>query len=345
MASLQKQSNNRLVNARSGGQIQPVGAAQHFSKPLLHILDHDEMPGDMIKKPMQAALRGQRDVYITRAELELKRAMQSLTFTMRSTVNSISTLTALSLPDIAAPLFWTINALLQEKYEKPNDSSRIQHRNHDARLMFQQLAKLNLTPWSHHLVNYVRADALPNYFLFPLGHPILGRTYRRHPFRTRQNHYYPVTDYFSLLFKEREQALLSLLGQLGATKITMTPIPIASQLDCKASLTTQLHQKIFEYPKQIDFLPRQIDVQRHPWLAGEPTWQSVIRERLSRNARSAQFNFDRDVMGMLKAQTKMIGRLIPAMDSMVLPEDHEEEMMTQVLKTQRVQVEFCDVER
>ncbi|NJM97626.1 MAG: hypothetical protein HC800_11095 [Phormidesmis sp. RL_2_1] len=224
--------------------IQPLVGAP-LSKPLLHILEHGEMPGDMVAKTKQLVLHGQTDVYITRAEIELKKAMQSLAFLTHSEINSVLTLTALSLPKAVTPLFWTINALLQEKYQKTNDPSLIQHRNHDARLLFQQLAKLNLVPWSNRLVDYVRPDELPNDILFPLGHPLLGRTYRKHPFKSRQNHYLPVTDYFSSLFQEREQALLSLLGQLGATKITITPLPTVLDTDGKASPSAQLHQKVF----------------------------------------------------------------------------------------------------
>ncbi|MBN8294993.1 hypothetical protein JI664_23705, partial [Rhodobacter sp. NTK016B] len=79
-----------------------------LSRPLLHILDYGERPGDMVAKPKQVALHGQKDVYIARAEIELRNAMQSLAFMTNSEINSISTLTALSLPKAVAPMFWTI---------------------------------------------------------------------------------------------------------------------------------------------------------------------------------------------------------------------------------------------
>lgn len=332
MPSLQRQSKGRLKTAVP---VLPF-------KPLLHILDRGEMPGDMVKKPKQIALRGQTDVYITRAEIELKKAMQSLAFVTQSEINSIYTLTALSLPPSVAPLFWTINALLQEKYPKPNDNSLIQHRNHDARLLFQQLAKLNLLPWSARLVEYLRPDELPDDLLFPLGHPLVGRTYRRHPFKSRRNHYYPVTDYFSMLFKEREQALLRMLAQLGATKIIITPIPATSDLDCQASLAAQLHQTVFSYPPRTGALPASLDFQQYPWLAGEPTWSAIAQQRLSSGALSAQFEFNMDVMGLLKSQIKRIAQLVPGLDSMKLPDNYSDLMLSEILKTRQVKVEFCE---
>ena len=123
----------------------------------------------------------------------------------------------------------------------------------------------------------------------------------------------------------------------------MTPFPKTTSLNCQENLAAQLHQKVFKYPKRINALPQSIDVNKHPWLAGEPSWQSVVRERLHRGALSAQFEFDCDVMGMLKAQIKMIGQLIPGLDSMALPRDYKDILTTEILQTRLVQVEFCEV--
>ena len=187
-----------LLKRQSGEQLDK-GKPPLLSRPLLHILDQDEQPGDMVVRPKEFALRGQRDVYIARAEIELRNAMQSLSFMTHSEINSISTLTALSLPKAIAPMFWTINAFLQGKFQRPDDLRRIHHRNHDARILFQQLAQLNLKPWSERTVDYIRPNELPDYALFPVGHPILGRTYRRHPFKSRVGHYYPASEYFTML--------------------------------------------------------------------------------------------------------------------------------------------------
>ena len=288
------------VKSQPAGQLQKNNQAP-FTKPLLHILGPGEQPEDLLKKPKRMALRGQADVYITRAELELKKAMQSLTLMTHAEINSITNLTALSLPKSATSLFWTIKTFLQGKYDKPDDLSHIHHRNCDARLLFQHLVRLNLESWSKYVVDYISADSLPEDILFTVGHPVPGRTYRRHPFKSRRNQYYPTTEFFSMLLEERERSLLALLGELGATKITLTPIPNFEDLDCKASLAAQLNQQVFEYPPSNQPLPKSIDWQRHPWLAGEATWQSVVRERLQKGALSAQFNIDSDVMGMLKS--------------------------------------------
>ncbi|MEO1447806.1 MAG: hypothetical protein AAFV46_16535, partial [Cyanobacteria bacterium J06635_11] len=233
-AAMTHRASNGSITTRSSAGALSAEAPNPLSKPLLHILDHGEMPGDMAIIAKLDSFHPKSDVYITRAEMELKKAMQSLAFMTNSEINSVTTLTAMSLPKVVTPLFWTIRALLQEKYQRPNDRNRIHHRNQDARLLFHQLARLNLRNWSKQIVGYIRADELPDNLRFPPGHPVRGQTYRRHPFKSRWTHYYPVADYFSMLFEERERALLTLLGDLGATKITMTTIPPTSDINGQA---------------------------------------------------------------------------------------------------------------
>ncbi|MEL7225820.1 MAG: hypothetical protein AAGL17_13445, partial [Cyanobacteria bacterium J06576_12] len=115
MADLQRQSKSSLrsrtfssLSIRSTSSLQRTSqqadgplrkpVSKTLTRPLIHILDYGERPGDMVSKPKQVALHGQKDVYIARAEIELRNAMQSLAFMTNSEINSISTLTALSLP-------------------------------------------------------------------------------------------------------------------------------------------------------------------------------------------------------------------------------------------------------
>ena len=167
------------------------------SRPLLQILDYDQSPGDFIKNTLQRhrqiAFKGETDVYISRAEIDLRKAMRSLTFLSDASTNAFPTLTALSLPGTAAALFWSIHALLQQTYQKPNLENPIRQRNHDARLLYQQLAQLDLVPWYTHSVDKVSSDALPVGIEFPAGSPIPGQMYRQHPLKSKCHCYYPGT--------------------------------------------------------------------------------------------------------------------------------------------------------
>ena len=312
---------------------------QQASKLLLHVLDLNELPYEMVTRPKEVAFHGQTDVYIARAELELKKAMHAMSFSSRMPVSDLPTLTALSLPGAATSVMWTVHALLQKKFQKQNNKSRIHHRNHDAQILYRQLSRLNLLPWANQLVDQLNANELSRGTYMPPGHPLPGHTYRRHPFTQRQNYYYPVSRYFSLLYEEREQAMIALLAELGATKITISA-PITGNL-CEGAAEINLHQRVFEYPAQTQPLPKTVDMNRHPWLTCEQRWQSVVRERLNRGVLATQFEIDLDVVNMLRSQIKNIMRLVSRLDSMELCDTCEEQLMLETLQPRQVRVEFA----
>jgi len=64
-------------------------------------------------------------------------------------------------------------------------------------------------------------------YLFPPGHPQIGKSYKLHPLASlsssgKRNVYIPQDRYDELLLEEREAELLKLLVELGATKITIS---------------------------------------------------------------------------------------------------------------------------
>lgn len=308
------------------------------SKPLLYVLDYEESSDDFDDLPhklWQKALKGESDVFISRAEIDLRKAMQAFSLSNNSSINSIQSLTALSLPDTAIALFWAIYALLQQKYQKPDLTDVIHRRNHDARLLFQRLAQLNLDPWYTHSVHRLPFDEFPAGTQFPLGHPIPGQIYRHHPFKTRKNFYYPINSYFSLLFEERKQALLNLLETLGATKVVFTPI---SQED--SSCLDFKRQTVVEFAPQSQRSRQIIEAQDHPWLIWEPAWQSIVDKRLKIASSSMQFQFDIDVMDLLKTPIQAIEQLVLELRSMALPNNYEEILSAELLYPQHVDVDF-----
>lgn len=322
-------SNNKAITQRAA----PV------SRLLLHVLDLDELPYEMVTRPKREAFHGQTDVYIARAELELKKAMRTLSFSSRVTVSDLHTLAALALPGATTSVIWAVHALLEEKFQKENDSSWVHHRNHDAQVLYRQLAHMNLMPWANQLVDQVNGNDLVGSVYMPPGHPLPGYTYRRHPFKQRQHYYYPVSSYFSMLYEEREQAMIALLSELGATKITISA-PIKANA-CEGIKEINLHQRVFEYPERTEPLPQTIDLHRHPWLTCEPKWQGVVRERLNRGILATQFEIDLDVVKMLRSHIKNIRRLVSQLDSMVFCETCEEKLMLETLQPRQVQVEFA----
>lgn len=304
-------------------------------KPLLQILEYGQSRKDVLQRPQDLVLQGQTDVYIARAEIDLKRAIQSLAFITHGQINSFPTLTALSLPSSAAALFWAIHAFLNHQYQRPHLENPIHRRNHDARLLFQQLARLDILQWYDHSVNIVSLDALSNEVQFPAGPPMPGQLYRQHPLQEKQDCYYPVTNFFSILFEERQIALWELLKELGAKRM------VVSDKEDSSSHGGRGTQTVFESPVWEGQLMKSIDVQKHPWLLYEPGWQTLINQRLQTGISSTHFEFSLDIMGLLEAQIQTILQIIPGFDSMVLPTNFEEMFSAQVLQSKTVQVEFA----
>ena len=325
-------------NRQSNANI-PLTSPTNLSRSVMHVLEYNQSPNDFVHDELQGhqqiALQGQTDVPISRAELDLRKAIQALSLLSSGSISSFPTLTALSLPVTATALFWTIHALLQQTYQKPHLENPIYHRDHDARLLFQQLAKLDLVPWYTHSVDKIAPHMLPAGIQFPLGHPIPGELYRQHPFKTKR-YYYPVTTYFTMLFEEREQELLALLGNLGARKIAIT----ITRSDMSSSATDETHQRVFEYASQAQTSAQSINLQNYPWLAYEPVWQSVVNERLNRGLLSTQFECDMDVMGLMRTQVQTIAQFVSELDSIMLPANCEDLLLKQVLQTRIVQVDF-----
>ncbi|MGF1524323.1 MAG: hypothetical protein ACFBSF_18535 [Leptolyngbyaceae cyanobacterium] len=307
-----------------------------FSKPLIYVPNHGEsISDDWPHLLWEKVFRGEFDIFISRAELDLRKAMQLLSFSTDSSINSFQALAALSLPSTATALIWVTQALLQEKYQKPNLDNLIYYRNHDARLLFQQLSRLNLDPWYSQSINWIPLERLPAEFHFPAGHPIPGQIYRKHPLSTQQNIYHPINGYFSLLFEERKQAFLRLLETLGATQITISSAYRGASLESE-----DVQSEIINYNFKSQRLISKPDPSQHPWLVYESSWQSVVDTCLTRSIPSIQCELTLDVMGMLRMHIQTIVSLISELRSMALPYNHEEILLTEFLRPKQLEVHF-----
>ncbi|MEM0978993.1 MAG: hypothetical protein AAGH78_01830 [Cyanobacteria bacterium P01_H01_bin.58] len=306
------------------------------SKPLIYVPDHGESNRDDWPHLLwEKVFRGDFDVFISRAELDLRKAMQLLTFNTDSSINSFQALAALSLPGTATALIWVTQALLQEKYKKPDLDNAIHHRNHDARLLFQQLSRLNLDPWYSHSVNWVPLDQLSAAFHFPSGHPIPGQIYRKHPFSTQQNTYYPINAYFALLFEEKKRDFLRLLETLGATQVVICPVNQGTAWEAEHA-----QGEIIQYNSRSQCLNSKPDPSQYPWLGYESSWKFVVDTCLTRSVPSLRCELDLDVMEMLRRHIQPIISLISELRSMALPSNHEVILATEFLCPKQLEVHF-----
>lgn len=291
-----------LFRSRSKSQRRFSSGPSFSYRPLLHVLAPGQRPEDF-QDPIKHNFRG-HDVVISRAELDLRRAVQHLMIHTGLAVNSLEVLAALQLPGSTAALFWAILLLLKD--DLPAEMSQtqlIRKRDHDSRLLYQSLTSINLDQWYETTVDKLEVTALPVGLQFPPGHPILQRYYRQHPLPARQQVYLPVASYFPSLFEERKQELLRLLVFLGANRIEIHAFDAPDR------------PEVMVYPGRAWTTNLALNLADYPWLPYEPTWQTLVANRTSGLITTATLDLTLDVNSMMTVQISALKNLVAQLDS------------------------------
>ena len=143
-------------------------------------------------------------------------------------------------------------------------------------------------------------------YRFQPGHPMAGKSYRRHPLADfpiteTENLYIPSESYDSHVMEERESELIRLLVSLGATRISNTKMtsgsqgsraeaggslnvgPIASAeagYKANSQLTAATTDtRVFTLSGCPWNASKQVDRNAFFWLAFEPSWRAVVFAR------------------------------------------------------------------
>jgi hypothetical protein len=301
--------------------------AQGFSyRRLLHVLAQGQTPRDF-KDPIEHSFRD-NDVVISRAELDLRRAVQTLMIHTGLAVNSLEVLTALELPGSTAALFWAIRLLLDDTLPaEMSQTHRIRKRDHDSRLLYQALAQIDLDHWYSTMVDKATITALPVGLQFRPGHPLAQRYYRQHPLPAKQQVYLPVASYFADLFNERKQELIRLLVNLGATRLEIstggTPTP----------------PEVLVYPGRLWTSSQGLNLAEYTWLPYESTWQTVLADRSAGRITTATLALTLDVNDMITIQLAALKNLIAQLDCVEALDN--DSFDRNYLQPQRVTVTFA----
>ncbi|NJL46331.1 MAG: hypothetical protein HC929_00965 [Leptolyngbyaceae cyanobacterium SM2_5_2] len=313
--------------SKSFGQRQSSESFGFSYRPLLHVLAAGQIPDDF-EDPIENTFREQ-EVIISRAELDLRRAFQSLMVHTRLLVNSLEVVTALQLPGTTAALFWAIRLLLDDKLPAEMTADHlIRKRDQDSRLLYQALAGIDLDYWYETIVDKASITALPVGLQFPPGHPVAQRYYRQHPLPAMQQVYLPVTDYFSGLLYERRQELLRLLVTLGATRIEIQDL-----------CAPEISPEVMEYPGRL-WTPNQgLNLAEYAWLPYEPTWQNLLSDRTAGLMNTMSFDLTLDVNGMLAMQIAAMKNLTAQLNAVEAVDNSK--IDCDYLKPQRVTVTFA----
>jgi len=142
-------------------------------------------------------------------------------------------------------------------------------------------------------------------YRFQPGHPVIGKTYRKHPLTDYPNPesgrlYIPSDSYDSILLEERESELIKLLVHLGATRITITKKSSDKTVEAVhagasvqagpggGGINYQGHaEQTSNSMDTREFLlagrkwrdDSQLDRTNFFWLAYEPSWKAVVFAR------------------------------------------------------------------
>jgi hypothetical protein len=142
-------------------------------------------------------------------------------------------------------------------------------------------------------------------FVFPPGHPLIGKTYKRHPLAdiagaNKQNIYIPNEKYDTLLMEEREAELLKVLIYLGATRMTISRTTsramnavLGGTLSGKAKvIEAEVGTKADESSSGASGDTREFVLTGRPWIDGtvldrtkfawlsfEPSWEALVIAR------------------------------------------------------------------
>lgn len=292
-----------IFRSRSKSSRRRSSNSEGFSyRPLLHVLAPGQTANDF-KDPIEHNFQA-RDVVISRAELDLRRSVQNLMIHTGLAINSLEVLTALQLPGSTAALFWAIVLLLGDDLPaEMSETHLIRKRDHDSRLLYQALARVDLDHWYHTLVDKAPVTALPTGIQFPPGHPVGQRYYRQHPLPAKPQVYLPVANYFSALFNERKQELLRLLVNLGATRVEIHPLGMATA------------PEVLTYPGRPWTANLNLNLADYAWLPYEGPWQTMMSQRVAGRVTSTRLTLTVDINEMISTQLDALKNLVTQLDS------------------------------
>lgn len=304
-----------------------------FTSPLKPIIYLDPNPNPKpYQNPLVGLLEGKAQVEIGRAGLELEKMIVYLNAITGGATNSLHTLVALDLPDRLLSLLWIAHALFNERFF--HSEHHLEYLHHDSRMLFRGMTQLSSKHWQEEIVDTVSFQTAAAKASFPLGHPQPEKFYRQHPIREKSNVYYPVNLFHSFLWEERETELIQLLSDLGANKITIqnqadsgrnldsdreaskerSPYNPSLQDASRTGIPRQAlpeasADRIFELPGKRWSSDLKFDSAQYPWLAYEPSWQTVAYTRVYQGVLSASLELTIDIANAISAQLDQIENL------------------------------------
>lgn len=286
----------------------PTQTLSRSHKPLIYILAPNQAI-DHIRVLYGEALQGKEKVQISRAAIDLKKAIDCFTFVGGGFIHSLPILAATGMPIMLTSTLWVAASLFNQEHQEIEVQRFSEKRNRDAHSLLLSLneSKSYFKHWNESMIEEVDITNLSAETKFPPGYPWIGKLYRQHPLKVKSNYYYPVDSYYSMLLDERERELVQLSSDLGAKKIWIR--------DESEEKTLNEKPRVFEFPDKPLSSNAAFDESRYVWLEHETTWQTLVNARLHRGCTSASFELSTDISQTLFSLLERIEGLLSQMGS------------------------------
>ncbi|MCT7977615.1 hypothetical protein [Laspinema olomoucense] len=189
---------------------------------------------------------------------------------------------------------------------------------------------ISLKYWLEESVQILPYSSVPKTLIFPLGPPIPNKIYYQHPLTDKKNHYIPAESYYSTLQEEKELELISILCDLGATKIEIyeeenqsKDVTLKAQGKIKSiggiegniSKETEKSQSkkgefTYEGKPWHPNLKDEFDSSKYSWYAQERIWRLIVYGRLTNGQLSANIELTTNLSSEEKIGISLVEGLL-----------------------------------
>jgi hypothetical protein len=304
-------------------------------KPLLFVLGGQQPPIDL-QSVIQASVRGKENTEISRAAIELEKAITLINAAVGGACTSLQAMSALMLPEQLSIILWLAYLAFTKETEEIEEFDFIDKRNRTSWHVLQELANVNLLDWQTTLFAQLALTEIPREIEFPPGHPLPGRVYRQHPLVSFSNFYYPTQSFYSYIRDEREAELIHIMADLGANEIVIRDLSHDSL--STSHLADSLPIQTLHFPGKRWSPDIALEYSKYHWLPYETTWKMVIEERINHGCLEATIQIDIDFSRILIGQLSRIKNLINEFFS-INPE-FLDSSWHQVMQPRQVEIKF-----
>ncbi len=183
-------------------------------------------------------------------------------------------------------------------------------------------------------VTVIPYSDIPENYEFPPGHPQIGSLYLAHPLKSKNQFYIPYTLFDSLLYSERENELMRILVDLGATEIEIQElasgkiegsVKAGGQIQGAGGVETDIRGETQQSNKKSRVIKLRgknwepdmnFNKTQYSWLPFEPAWESLVYARLEGGCIESSIELTSETLNSISAQLGLTDGLLKNIGSL-----------------------------